>query len=369
MNKTICFVGMDNYPVLNTSLVQEYIGGESVQQNLLAMAFKNLGFEVSMVVKDHGQKNGETRNGIRVYKTFEQSRGLPVFRFIYPRLSSILKALKDADSHIYYQSCAGMMTGVVAWFCKRHNRKFIFRTAHDTDCIRGKQLIRFWRDKKLYEYGIKRTNLVAVQGYKQQKLLKENYNLNSVPVNMAVEIPEQNNFQNKDIDILWVNNMRTFKRPELVIELAKKLNQYRFLMIGGPCAGLGSYYRKIEQKAKEAENLNFIGPVPYHKVNHYFLKAKLFVNTSHTEGFPNSFLQAWVRGVPVISFFDPDGLIAANKLGYVPSNLDEMKESIDALLNDDSKRVEFGQKAKNFAIENYSPDSVVKEYIKLLGEF
>jgi glycosyltransferase involved in cell wall biosynthesis len=130
--------------------------------------------------------------------------------------------------------------------------------------------------------------------------------------------------------------------------------------------GFGSYYKKIEKYANKTSNLQFVGPVPYQMVNDYFLRARIFINTSHTEGFPNSFLQAWIRGVPVISFFDPDNLIFDNKLGYVPTNLEEMNECIDSLLKEEIKRLEFGNKARQFAIENYSPESVVQKYIALL---
>jgi glycosyltransferase involved in cell wall biosynthesis len=259
-----------------------------------------------------------------------------------------------------------MMTGLVAWFCERNHRQFIFRTAHDTDCIRNKQLIRFWRDRKLYEYGLKRAGMIAVQGIKQQRLLKENYNLYGAPVNMAVEIPKTNDSKRKDIDILWVNNLRPFKRPEFVIEIAKKMPQYKFVMIGGPCTGFLAYYKKIENQAKRVKNLKFVGSVPYSKINSYFQQSKLFVNTSYTEGFPNSFLQAWIRSVPVITFFDPDNLIKKKMLGIVPSNSDEMELCLDALMNDDKKRRSLGENAKRFANEHYSPDKVVNTYIKLL---
>ena len=215
MFKKICFVGTDTYPILNPSIGQAYTGGESVQMTLLAKAFTELGYEVTLVDKDYGQSDGQILDGIKILKTFVENSGLPVFRFFYPRLTSIVRALKKADAEIYYQSCAGMLTGVVASFCKRYKRKFIFRTASDSDCIAGKQLIRFWRDKKLYEYGLKRAELIAVQSFRQQSLLKKYYDLDGIPVNMAVELPKDDVSIEKDIDVLWVSNFRPLKRAEL----------------------------------------------------------------------------------------------------------------------------------------------------------
>ena len=337
-----------------------------MQQTLLSMAFVQLGYEASIVDKDFGQPDGEVINNIRVWKTFSESEGIPVFRFLYPRLTSILQALRKADADVYYQSCAGMLTGVVSWFCKRYNRKFIFRTAHDTDCLPDRQLIRFWRDKKLYEYGLKRADIIAVQGVNQQRLLHHNYGLRGVPVNMAVEIPNHEVTAKKEIDVLWVNNMRPFKRPELAIDLAKYLSDCRFVMIGGPFSGLDSYYESIRQEAQKVANLDFVGPVPYREINDYFLKASVFVNTSETEGYPNSFLQAWVRGVPVVSFFDPDHLITTNDLGRVPLNLDDMAQYVYELLKDDSSRTFMGEKARAFAAKRYSPINVAREYVRLI---
>ena len=369
MVKKICFVGSDVYPVLNSEFGTAYVGGESVQKKLLAEAFKELGYEVSLVDKDYGQPDAESIDGIKVCKTFKKNSGIPVFRFLHPRLTSIVKALKKADADVYYQSCAGMTTGVVAWFCKKNKKTFIFRTAHDTDCIPGEQLISLWRDKKIYEYGLKNAHIIAVQGFKQQQLLKKKYKLNSIPVNMAVEIPDdEGDPPVKEIDVLWVNNMRPFKRPGLAIDLAKLLPEYRFVMIGGPCAGLDTYYQKIEKAAQHVSNLDFIGPVNYNKVNEYFLKAKVFVNTSETEGYPNSFLQAWIRKVSVVSFFDPDDLIVSNNLGCSPSSLENMAEAVDDLLRNKSKRLRIGERAKSFTMKHYSPVSVASHYLRLINE-
>jgi len=366
-DKKICFVGLDNYPVLNPAKGSEYFGGESVQQTLLARAFRDLGYDVSMVVHDYGQPQGELIDGIKVWKTFATRDGIPVVRFFHPRMTSILAALKMADADIYYQSCAGMMTGVVAWFCRRHGRKFVFRLAHDSDCIPGQQIIRLWRDRRIYEYGLRRADLIAAQGVKQVALLRDNYQLGSTPVNMAVELPETAQTMGRDIDILWVNNLRDFKRPELVVKLARRLPQYTFTMIGGAVPGCESLYKEIEAAAADLDNLQFLGPVSYHKVNSYFSRSRLFVNTSDWEGFPNSFLQAWVRGVPVVSFFDPAGLIAGRQLGAVPQDLTRMVGVVDELLQDEEGRAEIARRVEQFALDNYAPQAVARTYEMLLG--
>lgn len=366
-NKRICFVGLDNYPVLNPAKEGEYFGGESVQQTLLAKAFCDLGYEVSMVVKDYGQAQGESIEGVTVWKAFAEADGIPVLRFIHPRMTSLVAALKRADADIYYQSCAGMLTGVVAWFCRRKGRKFIFRLAHDSDCIPGQQIIRLWRDRKIYEYGLRRADLIAAQGTRQVSLLKSNYQLDSTPVNMAVELPESAQAVPRDIDVLWVNNLREFKRPELAVELARLLPDCKIAMIGGAVPGCEQLYKQVEAAAAALSNLEFLGPVPYREVNQYFSRSRVFVNTSDWEGFPNSFLQAWARGVPVVSFFDPDGLIANKGLGGVPSGLPVMAELVSALLRNEEQRLAIAERSHRFVLENYAPNAVARRYEELIA--
>lgn len=367
--KKICFVGLDNYPVLNKKKGYEYFGGESVQQTLLAKAFYDLGYEVTMVVKDYGQKQGEIIDNIKLWKTFKDKKGLPVIRFLYPRLTSIVSALKKADADIYYQSCAGMMTGVVAWFCKKYNRKFIFRLASDSDCVPGELLINIWRDRKLYEYGIQHADIIAAQGINQIELLKKHYGLKSDFINMAAELPKDENKNKRDIDILWVNNIRDCKRPFMVIELAALLPNFNITIIGGVVDGFDLLYKEMEDRSSTINNIDFLGAVPYHDVNDYFSRSKIFINTSDIEGFPNSFLQAWIRGVPVVSFFDPDNIISNKNLGYSPDNIESMAIYIKELLNDEIKISDISKRCKQFADDNYSSISVAKSYENIINKY
>src|SRR3970282_435429 len=112
----ICFVGLDNLPVLPPEYRQHTIAGESVQQTLLARALARRGHDVRMVVADYGQAEGAVWDGIRVLKACRLDRGIPVLRFIHPRWTGIWSALARADAELYYTSCAGMLVGLVAMY-------------------------------------------------------------------------------------------------------------------------------------------------------------------------------------------------------------------------------------------------------------
>jgi len=362
-SKKICFVGSDNYPVLNPAFGDSYIGGESVQQTMLALEFVSMGFETSTVVKDIGQEDGGEVKGIRVWNTFSDKGGVPVLRFLHPRMTGLWKALKRADADIYYQSCAGVATGVVAAFCKRYKRKFVFRVAHDTDCIPGEELIPYKRDKMIYQYGLRNADLVVAQSQQQQELLRQYYGIDAPELNMVVELPE-GEASARDVDVLWVNNYRPFKRPERVPEIARQLPGVNFMMIGGPCPGHERLFEDVKRASERLPNLNVMGFVPYHDVNALYGRARVFLNTSDSEGFPNSFLQAWVRGVPVISFFDPDNIIEREQLGAAPRDVPEMLAAIEGLLGaEDAQRM--SDHVREFALNRYSPGAVARRYLEL----
>lgn len=364
----ICFVGTDNYPVLNPRMGTAKIGGESVQQTLLAKEFARSGYDVSTVVMDYGQSDGEVFDGVKVFKTFRPQAGLPVLRFVYPRAVSVFKALQRANADVYYQSCASVLTGFIAWHCKKRGGNLVFRVASDTDCIPHQQLMNYWRDRKIYEYGLKRADLVLAQSQKQVELLERHYNLDSTLMNMVVELPDLKADSGKDIDVLWVGNMRPLKRAEIVIDLATKLPQRRVVVIGGSFSQYEDYFREVKRKADAVDNVEFLGAIPYGDIGSYFSRAKAFVNTSETEGFPNTFLQAWINGAPVVSFFDPDDIIKKNGLGYSPASFGDLVSAVDGLLSDDDRRRAMSQKVKTYAYNNHSPHSISNQLIRLLTD-
>lgn len=357
----LCIIGLDDYPHLLGKQQIERIGGESVQHLLLARAWRQLGAEVSIIVFGQGQPKVHEIEGIRAIACCGQRDGLPGLKFIHPRGTSLLAALRLADADIYYQSTASYVTGLTAWFCQRHAKRFVFRISSDAYCVPGRQLIRLYHDRKIYEYGLRRADLILAQTEHQRGLLRTHYGLDSELANIAGE-PPRRAAQSKDIDVLWVGTLRAVKRPDLVITLARRAPHLKFVVAGG---GDGEYTARMREAAREIANLKFVGAVAYHAIGEYFDRARVLLNTSSLEGFPNTFLQAWMRGVPVVSFVDPDGLIASKILGCVARDIEEMTCALTDLIAQDSARRRIGERAAAFAADHYSADIVGERYLEL----
>jgi len=365
--RRICIVGLDSYGMLSGEENAKYIGGESIQHVLLARAWRDLGHQVSMIVHDEGQGARREFDGITAIAAHARQGGIPGLRFFHPRATRLVSAMMAADAEVYYQSPAGAYTGITAWFCRASGRRFIFRVASDSDCEKEHGRIQFWRDRKLYNFGLRRADLVAAQTEFQAQLLRENHAVESAVINMMVELPRNGASPQKDIDVLWVSNLRALKRPELALELARQLPQVKFSIAGGPMPGGETYYEDVRAAAARLPNVTMHGAVRYADSGTLFDRAKIFLNTSSIEGFPNTFLQSWIRGVPVVSFFDPDSLVQRLQLGHIANSVDEMREAILSLLEDDAERERTGRRAQEFATRDYTT-GVAARYLELLNQ-
>ncbi len=121
--------------------------------------------------------------------------------------------------------------------------------------------------------------------------------------------------------ILWVSTIRKLKRAELFLDLAQALPNYQFRMIGGPGDDEAALFESIKARASAMANVQFLGFVPFSRTEEQFDQATLFVNTSDSEGFPNTFLQAWARGIPTVSFVDAGARLDGKPIGRRVSSI------------------------------------------------
>lgn len=120
--------------------------------------------------------------------------------------------------------------------------------------------------------------------------------------------------RDKPVDLLWVARCQPIKRPMLFLDLAERLPAASCEMI---CPREDeSLWRCVESRARTIPNLTFIERVPYHQIQARYDSAKVFVNTSTFEGWPNSFIQAGLGHAALLSLaVNPDRLFESFKPG------------------------------------------------------
>ena len=102
-------------------------------------------------------------------------------------------------------------------------------------------------------------------------------------------------------------------------------------------AGNSEYARSVRESAKTIANITVHGPAPRESVPEFYKRAKIMCCTSDFEGFPNTFLEAWSYGLPIVSTFDPDNLISVKGLGKVGKDISELVDGIRKLLESPEK--------------------------------
>lgn len=365
LNPEICFFASSVYPMLSQTNIS-LVGGAEMQQILIARELRKKNFAVSFIVRDHGQKQVEVIEGIKIFKTFRYSSPVKV-RYYYQKLRLIWNALKQANADIYYLREAGTPVGIMAFYCILKKKKFVYSLSSEMD-VDGTYIKRAkFHEAYLYKFGIKNANCVVVQTKKQQELLEKNFNKESIIVKNAYSLPKEKPQKSIPATVLWVGTMKKeLKKPELFIKLAKAIPNAKFQMVGGPMRGDPQYYEKIKKSTSKISNLDFIGFVPYQEIDQYFDQVSIFVNTSPKEGFPNTFLQAWAAYTPVISLnVDPDEVICKYKLGFHSKTFEKMIEDVKLLLKDEKLREEMGINGRKYVEREHDINKIVEEYIKV----
>jgi len=357
----ICFVAPYAYPLLGDKTDIAVVGGAEMQQVIVARALVARGYPVSMICLNFGQDDRVTIDGVRVYRSFRPAAGLPLVRFFWPRLASTWACLNRVNADIYYQRAAGMLTGVVAFFCSRRGKKSIFAVASNLDLSKDSAVVRCWPDRGIYEYGLRNVDQILVQNPEQARLCQANIAREPVLIPNCYQATGPKELTKRDY-ILWVSTIRKGKCPDLFLDLAEALPEFRFRMVGGHDCEEYDLFESIRVRASSMANVDFTGFVPYSQIDKQFDGAKLLVSTSASEGFPNIFLQAWSRRVPTLSFVDCGARINEKPVGRIVDSIDEMKSAIMQWMSSDFELELQGNRCLEYFEKNHSVELVLDLY-------
>jgi glycosyltransferase involved in cell wall biosynthesis len=356
MSLKICFISLSSYPLL-ADLDDGAIGGSEVQQVLIGKELKKKGYNISFITyKQENMK--QDIDGVKIIPSYVYKENPPLLK----KIIAIWNAMKTAEADIYYHESGS--PGVVTLLSKIMRRKSIFHIATNATIDNQCQ----FSDENFLSNIAEKLDLF----FADLIISQNEYQYNSLLYNLGIEnkiIP--NGFQIPDSRIskkvskkyiLWVASISEVKQPEIFLDLVKEFPDVDFLMIGGPNNSF--LYNKIKEESNVYKNLSFLGRVPFTKINSYFKEASIFINTSRFEGFPNTFIQAWMNETPVVSLnVDPDEIICKQKLGFHSTTFSKMCEDIQLLLDDNELRKTMGLNGLNYVRRNHEIQIIVNKYI------
>ena len=294
--------------------------------------------------------------------------------FLFFDFFSLYRTFKRIRPDIIYQNGGSGYTGVAAYYAKRCGAKFIWHIAHDSSVERQPQYsfkarLKDSVDRVFLNFGIRNAGIIVGQSKRQEDLLQSRFGRKCDDfIPPGHPLPDDGIVKSKDPIVLWVANFRTIKRPELFVELAKHFQNkpgISFVMIGGT-VGLMTQFNTLLDEISTVSNLRYLGPVTQEEVNKRLSEAHIFVNTSLYEGFPNTYVQAWLREVPVVSLsFDPDDVLVREKIGFHSKTFEKFVSDVATLIENTSLREEMGKRARQYAEKNYTADRMVEKLVKL----
>lgn len=360
-------------------------GGAERQFFLFGRSLTKIGWEVAFITdKANGIINREPRIFNVYYANFSYLGGSNL-RIPLDWLS-ILRAMKSANSRYYVIKVPGHLLAPMSLFCKTHRRQLVFWTQMGFDADPNERSGLHPVANILQDWGLKRTHYVIAQTGDQKKAFKDNFGISAQVVPSICDTLIKNSstatpscHKEKQVDVLWVGNSLPKKRQEVFFELAKLLPE-RGLAIAINDGNL-LRFMKAKEDAKRLRNVIFLGTIPPIEMESWFQRTRLFLNTSIQEGFPNTFLQAWMNGVPVISLnIDPDRIISRYMLGTVATTrleIEGLREKfrsmaellvppIELLLNNVEIIEKIARRAQHYVTENHSPSVVVPKLCRVL---
>jgi glycosyltransferase involved in cell wall biosynthesis len=350
----VCFFSLNAYPLFDKSQKGVQGGAELDTYMIATELARDNRFDVHFITGDYGQQDVTNFENVTIYKTVDLK--LPVRSVL-----SIWQALKKADCDIYFKKGASLVTTLVALFCRIRHKPFVLRTAQDIEC-NGVYINRSWLRGRAFMWTLKLANAVFVQSDINKRHLEQTTGVSAVIVPNGHRISVQSE-QNRSY-ILWVGRSASVKEPEKFINLAQETQTEQFVMI---CQRAGDdntiIYGDLVAKAETVANLKFIERVPFHEIDDYFRQAKVLVNTSTTEGFPNTFIQACEYGTPILSLkVNPDDFLNRYRCGLcADGDWESFKNMLTRLLEQKALKY-YGDNGRRYALENHDIIKIVEQY-------
>lgn len=341
MNKVCIFCGF--YPLIK--------GGAEYQAKIISEQILLMeGKEVFYISFGHDCDEVIYVGGVKVY-CFKNPTMFDSFT-LYKRIGlKIKKIIKNEKPDIIYQRILNSYSPHLVALANILRIKILIHVADNYSLSFSYNLrsfirrLFFNRIRKFFNKGTS-VGFIAQTKYQEARLkhlgipaLAQIYNMHPLPTKNEASDFLLNGLEflvNGNLNVFWIANERPVKRLDLALKLAAELSQCRvnFIFIGKT----NNQFLIETERDRTNGNIFYLGQRDNDFINPILNYAHFLLNTSDSEGFSNTFIQAWLRGVPVLSLnSDPDDLIKNYNLGLCSGG--ELSD-LAAIIDSSSRNIE-----------------------------
>ena len=336
---------------------QQVFGGANVQMYQIAKELGQCeGVDCYTLIEDYQTIDFDEQGSFKLVKTYGKSDPTLVKFWKYHR--QLQKIKPDA----ILQHGLTFFSALLAIYCKLLGVSFVYMFAHDVEAEGRYQ--ESGKRSPIFKWLLSNAHVLITQNTYQKDQLLKRYGRKSQVVRNGFYLKLTK--QSQGDYVLWIARHSTWKRPELFIQLACENPHLQFKMV---CpTSMAADYDDLIQKASEVSNLEFVKFVPFDQIDAYFNKAKLVANTSDHEGFPQTFIQATINSLPVLSLnVNPDQVLTDYGFGFCCNgNMDVLNEKLHLIFTDEALYREMSSKAYLYAGENHDIQKNVEQIVGLI---
>jgi glycosyltransferase involved in cell wall biosynthesis len=343
------------------------MGGAEVQATMVAHALKAKGLRVAHVVYPVPPPRLVDASSPTLVERSEWQGERRLGQLV--ETGAIWRALVRADAAAYIVRGSGGHVIAASAFCRARGRRFIFSSSSELD-FDFERPDRNSRMLQIYRSSLRLAARLALQTEQQRELA-----MRALPGSDPVVIPSfaepAPSMNGSGEYFLWADRLVEYKLPDRFLELAEALPNARFRMVACQMSETPpGMTERVQAAAERLPNLELLPPRPRSELLAEMQGAVAVVKTSRVEGMPNTFLEAWARGVPVLSLnVDPDSKIARNDIGVVADgSMERLIEAAASLWTDRELRTEIGERARRFIEDVHSPEAVAERWCALVEE-
>jgi glycosyltransferase involved in cell wall biosynthesis len=347
------------------------VGGATVEWSGWIEGFKQNGVRVGVLTWKGAREFISKSVDMDIVETYDLKAGIPRLRWLYQRFPALLRAAKSYRPDFVIQEVAGAEPGVMRFISRQLRVPFVYRSANDIDADdRYKKRLNAVQ-QVAFRYGLKGAALICCQNSYQYQRFRTMFPEKKVikihnPYFSRQDLADVPGFSARKY-VAWIGIFQYQKNLPGLYEVVKSMPGVQFKIAGKPGGeALDDDTTTALSGLRGQKNAEFVGFLKRTEVLPFLSRSYALLNTSHYEGFSNTFLEAFAAGTPIVTTekVDPDHIIADHALGIVRQRNADLHEALLSLLEDEDSYEGISARCREYVKKNHDPKTLAGRWLR-----